>query len=154
MNVKRVTPRRSAQVDQTRVSSMNVSPTSNETQRSSAMSESLDQAELPAHLLERVEARLEIVARVLAGHDRAHAGLVQRDRRENHGRGEDALHEQPGGESLRPGCLARDDRRDRRLADARVEPKLREPGLEEAGVIPQSLESLRLVLEHVERRDA
>src|SRR3954465_12771518 len=46
---------------------------------------------------------------------------------------------------VRPGCLARDDGRDRRLADARVEPQLGQPGLEKARVVPQPLESLGLV---------
>ena len=37
MNVKRGMPRTSAQVDQTRVSSMSVSPTSRQTQRSATL---------------------------------------------------------------------------------------------------------------------
>src|SRR6188472_1225541 len=100
MNVKRVTPSRSAQVDQTRVSSMSTSPTSNETHRSPATRSSLDQSELSAHLFEGVEACLKIVARVLAGNDCAHTGLVESDGREDDRCREDALLEQPRGESL------------------------------------------------------
>ena len=145
-------PRTSAQVLQTRVSSMSVSPTSRQTQRSSRPPQ-MSRSSRPT-VCERIEAGLEIVARVLAGHDRAHAGLAQRDGREDDRRGEDAALEQPGRELLRLRLVAGDDRRDRRLADAGVEAELLQARLEEAGVVPQPLDALRLVLQHVDGGDA
>ena len=50
--------------------------------------------------------------------------------------------------------LADDHRRDRALAHAGVEAELLEAGLEEARVVPQPLDPLRLGLEDVERREA
>ena len=73
MKVSRGTPRRSAQSSQTRVSSMK--RLADVQARPSVDLTTSDQAQFAAHRREGVEACLEVVAAVLAGHDRAHAGL-------------------------------------------------------------------------------
>ncbi len=49
--------------------------------------------------------------------------------------------------------VAHDHRRNGRLAHSRVESQPGQPGLEVAGVVPQPLDPLGLLLEHVERRE-
>ena len=105
-------------------------------------------------LREHVERELQLVARVRGRDDGADARLVARDGRKRDALREDALLEQPVRQLHRQRALADDHRRDRALAQAGVEAERLQAGLEEPRVLPQPLDDLRLLLEHVERRDA
>src|SRR5207247_718970 len=68
-------------------------------------------------------------------------------------RGEHPLVEQATGERLRRGLVAGDHRGDGRLGGAGIEPERAKAVLEPAGVRPQSLEAVGLVLDDGERLD-
>jgi hypothetical protein len=67
---------------------------------------------------------------------------------------EHAALEQPVRKAHRQRGIADDDRRDRTLARSSVEPERLQPLLEERGVLPERLHQPRLVLEHIEGRQA
>src|SRR5688500_2167812 len=73
-----------------------------------------DDGELAPDALEYLQARVELLARVLGGHDGPHPALLLRHRREADPHGEDALLEEPVTEPMRQRARADDDGRDRR----------------------------------------
>ena len=88
------------------------------------------------------------------GHDRPDARPVEGDGREHDRRREHALVEQAVREPDRQLRVAEDDRRDRRLAVPDVEAEAAQLRLEPAGVRPQPLVELGLVLHDPDRLDA
>src|SRR5258705_10951104 len=83
--------------------------------------------------------------------DRAHARLVPCNRGKTDSLREDAFPEQRVRELHGQRRIAHDDRRDRTLARARVEAERLEAALEDARVLPEALDELRLAFEHVDR---
>jgi len=83
------------------------------------------------------------------GDDRAHARFVAGDRRKRDSLSKYALFEQAIRQLHRAGAFARDDGRDGTFTEARVEAERREAFLEEARVVPEPLDDLGLVLEHI-----
>src|SRR5438132_13314959 len=106
---------------------------------------SSDDRELLADPLERLERLGEVLLGVVGRHDRSDSRRPLRHGREHDGRGEDALLEQLARELLRDVLLAGDDRRDRRLARAGVEPEVVQALFEEPGSVPTPREPPGLV---------
>ena len=87
-------------------------------------------------------------------HERADARFVARDGRKRDALREHAFLKQPIRQLHRKGALTRDHRRDRTLAEAGVESERFEPFLEEPRVLPEPIDDLRFLLQHVDRGDA
>src|SRR4030095_16521520 len=79
-----------------------------------------DQSDFLADFAERVQRELQILPSVRGGHDRAHPRLVTRHRREADRLREYPFLEQSIRKRIRPRAVARDDRRNRALADPGV----------------------------------
>jgi hypothetical protein len=109
----------------------------------------LDDAEFRAHLLELIQRELQILARVGGGHDRADARLAARNGWKTEPLREHAFVEQAVRQLHRERRFTGDHRRDRAFAQTGVEPELGQTFLEEPGVVPQSIDQLRLFEEHV-----
>src|SRR5262245_55202681 len=107
----------------------------------------LADAELAADRGETVERELQLVVRVRGGHDRPHARLVLRDGWKRNALREHALLEEPIRERHRQRPVADDHRRDRTLAGARIEAEIGQTFLEEARVLPEAIDDLRLLEE-------
>src|SRR5437868_5084941 len=83
----------------------------------------LHYTQFPSHLTECLERELELLGCVRRGHNRSHARPIARD-----GRKCDALHEhtflkEPVRQLHRERAVADNHRRDRALAEARIEPQ-------------------------------
>ena len=105
-------------------------------------------------MTECVEGKLQFVARVCGGNDRADARLIAR-----HGGEADPLSEDPACEQAirqRHGArsVADDHRSNWTFAHARVEPELCQTRLEKPGVLPQSIDEFRFFHEHVDGGNA
>src|SRR3989442_10369387 len=114
----------------------------------------MEDPELLADLAEHVERELQLVARVRRRDDRSDARLLGRYGWKRDALREHALPEEPIRQLHRERAVADDDRRDRALAQAGVEAERIEARFEEARVLPQPIDDLWLLFEHVERRDA
>src|SRR4029079_16891341 len=114
-------------------------------------SASVDDAQLQTDLLERIECELQLVAAMRGGDNRADARCVAGDGRKRDALREHPFCEEPVGERHRKRAVTEDDRRDRALAEAGVEPQRLEACLEEARVIPEPLDDLRFLDQYVER---
>jgi hypothetical protein len=97
---------------------------------------------------------LKVVACVGGRDDRADARFVTRNGRKPDGLGKDTRLEQPIRQQIGLRAIACNHRRNRALADARVESKPCEPLFEETCVVPQPFHDLRLFQEDVQRSNA
>src|SRR5690606_2474389 len=105
----------------------------------------LYEPELLSDLREGVERVLQVLPRVRRRDDGADARLVAGDGREGDPLREHPLLEEPVRQRHRLRAVAGDDRRDRALADPRVEPEALQAGLEEPRVLPEPLHDLRFL---------
>src|SRR6476469_6545841 len=109
-----------------------------------------NQSEALACLAESLQRAIQFVARMRSSHDGPHARFAFRHRRESDSRGQNPFLEQGSRKLMGAFRLAGHYRRDRSLAAASIEACGREALFEVARIVPQVLDALRLLLEHVE----
>src|SRR5207245_2351800 len=114
----------------------------------------LDQSQLLPNLLERVERELQVLARVRGGDDGADASLVAGDGGEAEALREDAFREKPIRQLHGDRRFADDHRRDGTLAEPRVEAEVAQSRFEKRRVVPERVDELRLVEQHIDGGDA
>src|SRR5213594_1058257 len=114
----------------------------------------LDYPQFAPHFAETIQGELEILPAVGGGDDGPNAGLPARNGREPDSLSEYARLEQPVRKLHSLGSLADDNRGNGAFARPGVEAARLETALEEAGVVPQAIDQLRLGLEDLKGREA
>src|SRR5207245_1263934 len=114
----------------------------------------IEDPDLVADFGEGVERELQLFARMRRRHDRANPRLVSRNRRKSDSLRENAFFEQSVRQLHRQRGVTDDHRRDRTLAEAGVEAERLQPCLEKSSVLPESIDQLWLLEEHINRRNA